>query len=693
MRFFGVFIEAIKKLAVAGVVSASFMALTSFLACVIGAADIGIVISYLIPYITVPALVICAFGFLFKRKSCDVFFAMPVKRSTLYFANMLSVILWTVVSYLLPFLIVGINTSFSYVISEYGGLYLGHLATCLYILGGTTIAIFLTGMVFSAIINTIIIAIVPRLVYLVIYNGIFNKLDYLVKDAPGQADLSGDSYLTMGFIESERMNYIILGLILILLGFVLFINRKSETAEHSAPNKLLKIIYSSVLAFSVSLIAISHYIDRYGFFSVNDSTAWILYGISILIPFAYELITVKRFNFKYAFISLAILIVLNAASYSAYYLGLSYYKNQKIDVKGYQVINYHRQDEANSRGYEYLYVWGDYNDDDFAYNQLLVNEYFLKNPQNIEILEKRLNEVQKSSKNYLDKYNEYVVALQDEKGKIHYRSLPINTQEMNALWYYATTSDEGFLEKTSTVPAPSEVKKVNCFNNAKFDKALYDIFYEEMMALTPEQRISLTYTVDTNCNIYMPENENDINRSITVMGVKNGKQYRSIYKINKLLCPKTFKIVKERVFEENRGKIENMLKSTENEYENFTVQLEVMPEANKYKNPKPYKITAEKTASYQIEKTNPNIAWTVNDDEISYKYSYSEYDFETVQKFFDSITQKFDDYESAKTYSAKVIVSYVDNDHIYGKTQSFSYEFNMTNDEFKEIYNMLKREE
>ncbi len=691
MRIFGAFVEAMKKLAVAGIVSASFLALASFLSCVMDAADLGIVLCYLIPYITVPALVICAFGFLFKRKSCDVFFALPLKRNTLYLVNIIAVILWTLLSYLLPFLIVGLNTSFNYVISEYCGLYLGHLATCLYILGGTTVAIFLTGRIFTAIINSIIIAVVPRLVYLILCNAIFNKLEYLVKNAPGMPDLSGDSYLTMGFIEGETISYMVVGLIFLALGFVIFNKRKSETAEQSAPNKLLKITYSSLLAFSVSLIAIGHYIDRYGFFSVNDSTAWLLYGISILIPFAYDLITTRRFDFKNAFVSLMVLIVLNVLAYLSFFAGCSYFKNQKIDVAGYQIMNHSQQDEVKQRGHEYIYIWANYFDDSFAYNQILVNDYFLTDPECVELISTRFKEMQKNNGKSEEWENSYTVVLKDKSGKKYYRQINLDSLDIKKMWYYATNSDKEFIEKTATIPEPKEVKKVNCFSDASFDKKLYEIFYEEMMALTPEQRISLTYTVDNNCNIYMLESEKEICRSITVEGVKNGKKYRSIYVINDALCPKAFAMTKERMYKENKVKINEFLKKSES-FEELIVQLEVMPQPNKYKNDnlKPYRIIAEKTASYKITKKNENIAWSVTDDEFVSEYSYNEHKMENVQAFFDCITKNLKDYESGKSYNAKVIIRYKES--IYDAFRSVNYEFDMDYDEFREIYSILSRQ-
>ena len=688
MRVLSPFIEAVKKLAVAGIVSASILALSAFLGCVMGIFDLGIVLLYLIPYITVPALIICAFGFLFKKKACDVFFMIPLKREMLFLINLASVVLWTLLSYILPVLVVGINTSFSYVFSEYGGLFLCHLATCLYVAGGTCIAIFLTGRVFSAIINSIIIAIVPRFTYLVVLNGIFDKYSFLVKDAPNMPDLSTDSYLTMGFIESETVNYILVGILFLIVSFILFKHRKSETAGQSAPNNALKIIYSSLIAFSISLVSIGQFINRYGMLSVNDSTAIVLLGISLLIPFAYQFITLKRINLRFTLWSLAIFIILNGLTVSAYFLGCTFVENQQIEIKGYQIVNWQRQDEAQTRGYEYIYTWGDYNDDTFAYNQLLVNDYFLKNPKIVGILENRLNEVQKSSKKYLDKYNEYIVALQDEKGKIYYRSLPINTQEMTALWYYETTSDETFIELTSQMPEPEKIKKANSFGDRNFDKALYESLYEEMMKLTPKERISLTYTVDSNCNVYMPQN---ILRSITVEGVKDGKKYTSIYAINEDLCPETYKMAKARTYKENSAKIKKILASAENDYVDFALQIETMPPKDKYNNPVPYVIRMEKTSGYKITKSNENIPWYVVDDEILKNYTYTEHDYEKVQKFFNILSEKCKDYDLNETYNTKLIVSYK-NSGLDAK-HSLTYEFNLTNDEFKEIYQMLVREE
>ena len=683
------FMESVKKLTVAGTVSASILTLTAFLGCVIGAYDLGIAGLYLIPYISVPALIICAFGFLFKRKACDLYFALPVKRETLFLKNLFSVALWTVISYALPIWVVGINTGFSYIVSEYGGTFICHLATCLYIAGGTCVAIFLTGRVLSAIINSVIIAIIPRFAYLVVLNGIFDKYSFLVKNAPGLPNLSTDSYLTMGFIESESVNYIIVGIFLLIISLVLFKKRKSETAGQSAPNNFLKIIYSALIAFSVSLTSLSHFINRYGMLSsMGDSMAIVLLGISLLIPFLYQLTALKKIKLKFTVFSFVALIFLNGLTLISYYSGCAYTENQHIDVKGYQIINYSRQDEAKARGSEYIYVWGDYDDGDFAYNQLLVNEYFLKNPQNLEMLENRLDEIRKREFKYVDKYNEYIVALLDEKGKVHYRYLPITADEMDTLWYYETTSDEAFINLTSQMPAPEEIKKANSFGDKNFDKKLYETLYGEMMALSPQERISLTYTVDNNCNEYMPQN---ILRSITVEGVRNGKKYTSIYAISEELCPEAYKLAKERAYEENSLKIKKILASSQNDYVDFVLQLEAMPQENKYENPVPYVIRAEKTSGYKITKTNENISWKVTDDEFVKKEEYTEQDNERVQRFFDILSPKCSNYDAKESYNTKLIINYKNNE--LDAKHSLSYEFNLSYEEFKKIYKLLERED
>lgn len=690
MRFFGVFKEAIKKLTLLGSISAGFFTLLTLLGLVIEPlSSLGVAVSYIIPYTTVPALIICAFSFLFKRKSSDVYYALPVKRSTLYFANMLAVILWTLLSYLLPFFTMTAHFKMSYFLGEFGEMYLGHLSTCLYIMGGTTIAIFLTGRVFTAIINSVIILIVPRSIYLIVCNGVFDRYHYLVKNAPGMPNLSTDSFITMGFLEGERLNHIILGVLLLILGFVLFVKRKSETAEQSAPNRLLKIIYSSVISFSISLVAVNHYIQSFYYYtSVSDTTALFFYGISILTPFAYELITTKRFNLKYAFVSLGVLVGLNVLMYASFFTGCAYIENQQIDIKGYRLISYQEpSSQAATREGKYLYTWGDYNDDSYAYNQILVNDYFITNADYVETVKTEYEEAKKSL-SYDTVVDPYTVVLLDDSGREYYRRIYLDTNNIKKLSRYATEYDVGFTELTGTMPEPKEISNALCFNDSAFDKEVYKVFYDEMMALKPDERIALTYTVDRNCNIELLKTKGDISRSITVSGIKDGKKYYSIYNIHPEFCPKTFKMVKERVYSKNYGKIKEYIKSAENDYLGLTVTLEVMPEKGKYSGEiVPYTITVDKNAvNYVVEKRNKNIPWKSVYDEFINISSYNERDYTKIQKFFDAISEDMDSYKNSASYNAKVIVSVRKGKE---DPQSAVLEFNMTNEKFRELYGLL----
>ena len=690
MRFFGALKEAMKKLTLSGSISAGFFTLLTLLGLVIEPFDsLGIAVSYIIPYITVPALVICAFSFLFKRKSSDVYYALPVKRSTLYLANMLAVLLWTLLSYLLPFLIMMANFNSSYDLSEFGEIYLGHLATCLYITGGTTVAIFLTGRVFSAIINSVIILVVPRSIYLIVCNGIFNRFDFLVKDAPGMPNLSTDSFITMGFLESERLNYIVVGIILIILGYVLFVKRKSETAEQSAPNRLLKIIYSSVVSFSLSLVAVNHYIQAYNSsISVSHTTALFFYGISVLTPFAYELITTKRFNLKYAFISLGALAGLNALMYASFFAGCTYVENQQIDIKGYRIISYHPISKQNETRQEiYLYTWGDYNDDSYAYNQILVNDYFVTNADYVETVKTKYEEAKKGS-SYDTVEEPYTVVFLDDSGREYYRRIYLDDNDVKKLSKYATEYDLDFVNLTATMPAPDEIKSALCFNDSAFDKEVYKVFYDEMALLKPEERIALTYTVDRKCGIEFLETKGEIGRSITVSGIKNGTRYNSIYNIHPDFCPKTFRMIKERTYADNYGKIKERIKTAENDYSGLTVILEVMPEEGKYSgNIEPYTISVEKNAvNYVVKKGNGNITWNATDDEFINTSSYGETDYKKIQKFFDAISENLDSYKNDAAYNAKLTVLIRKGT---ANPQSALIEFNMSHEKFRELYGML----
>ncbi|MFI3167996.1 MAG: hypothetical protein R3Y32_07790 [Bacillota bacterium] len=251
------------------------------------------------------------FEFLSKRKACDFYHAIPVKRQSIYCSFALAGVTWLVSSLLLgglcstlffasvPNLYIPIGGCFQIIGSVICGALLIYFASL--------IAIFASGNKLTQILLAFAIVFLPY----TIKNVLFGMVD----DITGVTTLSnivvtiplvpicalfGYSTLDFGgyFEPTVILATLVVAIIFAILAGVIFFVRKSELAENNAPNKFLQHVYRLVLMIPFIMFFTSVVTNSSDVFSVMIPVV----AISIVIYVAYELATTK--NYKTAIKSL-----------------------------------------------------------------------------------------------------------------------------------------------------------------------------------------------------------------------------------------------------------------------------------------------------------------------------------------------------------------------------------------------------
>ena len=115
----------------------------------------------------VPIMMLVAFSFLNKRNSCDFYHAIPVKRLPMYMSTISAVLAWTCIMLITPAILMGImcvclpyvETSFSAVLV----VTVKGLALAAFVMGTFAIGISLSGTLFTNILVSLMIIVLPRL--------------------------------------------------------------------------------------------------------------------------------------------------------------------------------------------------------------------------------------------------------------------------------------------------------------------------------------------------------------------------------------------------------------------------------------------------------------------------------------------------------------------------------------------------
>lgn len=512
------FVEALRRSRVVLFIFAGLMILSQFITPLIsglsemqdrafiaqsGAETIGVteICAPMIIYtlILAPVMMLVVFNAFDRRNSSDFYQSLPYTRICIAFTWSLSVIITCAV-----FVITGCALGYmSYVffpdvyILNTAGLWdimLSFLAASVFAVGSLLIAVSVTGTVLSNIVTALLVIYLPRILLVIEKEIITQRLSNLVEweyfasflNVDWNVYVSGPfSILSSAYYGTYLGSWIgnwgkdlytlALGLAYFALGIWLFNRRKSETAGTSASSRTVQAVIRIALTFTVSTIGTMLLaVGNYSFIAV---TAIIMYVLALIVFFAYEIITTKKWkNLVKAMPSLLIVVALNLIMVIAAFFSRGAVLNRTVtaeQIDSVSVISY---------GYNRTIV---------NYNQLYWNETEIGDDSVKKIVSEALyNDIEAIRNNrYVYAYYDRPLIRISTSSGVFYRTLRMSSDQYDIL-VRALLNSEQYRENVMTLPAPDlRGMQISCGTGFSWlcpepDEAaeLYDIMQGEINA-------------------------------------------------------------------------------------------------------------------------------------------------------------------------------------------------------------------
>ena len=509
----------------------------------------------LILFMFVAPFILCMmqFGFLNKRKASDFYHSIPNTRTSIFFSFSAVVFTWlafvivasTLVSALIYTLcpMTTINLTFiPYTIFTY-------LAGALLIFAATILAMSITGTGITNFVVTGLILFFPRLISIV-FSQIVNSILLITTSADFGILTDAKYNIPVGFIKTILMSSgsssdllqsvsaivysLVLAAVYILVAWLLFTRRKSETAEKSAPNKMMQHIYRCLITIPLSLVIPSVLVTE-GFNSASSKIVIIIIAfISLIIYYSYELITTKRVvNLLKATPVLIFVIAFNVI----FAFGILLTKQMVLGIK------------PSSSEIKSVYLSTDENqqyDRSYSYNERLLQNVTFTDETLKQLVSDSLKEtidlVEEGKQRYSFSYannmvNKSVTIDTKNNGKIT-RNILFSNEEIAKIKEIQLASKE-------YVAAVSELPEVNSKTNISFsnmDKAevlkLWETFKNEWETLSVEDKAIVNGTSEIGTE---STSATYLNSQIVITGYYGFDEYTSNFGLSSLM-PKTFNL-------------------------------------------------------------------------------------------------------------------------------------------------------
>lgn len=291
----------------------------------------------LVMFTAAPLMTLMLFGFMNKRRASDFYHSLAYTRLCIYTSFVAAVLLWCI-------LMIAAGSATTLIVCGMSGKVkintlsipypiLSAVAGVLIVTGGTALAMTLTGTyltnVFTAVLflfapralifycNRLLVSSMPYVVFS--QNTFFSKLVNIPFElVTGIFGISSNSEaIIMSWIPAAYTAFV--GIILLCVGAVCFIRRKSENATMASINRVLQGILRITPAVLISLIAIALLFDAHQYGRISDSDKFIIimtYVGAAAAYFLYEAVTTRHLrNFIKIIPGLAVVAAINVALY------------------------------------------------------------------------------------------------------------------------------------------------------------------------------------------------------------------------------------------------------------------------------------------------------------------------------------------------------------------------------------------
>lgn len=600
----GYFKEMFRQLKVAGIVSAVILMLSNFVTLVTiitqylsemyldstvspipdGMSIAMPMMSYV--YIVSFILTFTAYNWLNRRSYSDFYHGLPIKRSQMYFSSFVAIMLWifiglTAYAVVQAILHAVFGTPYNYLLLLC--VYLNMLIGAIEVVGAVSIACAISGTRFVNLITSVVIIFIPRFMLTVLAvfihsltNGFFfiGKLSILFDPS---YNIFGTPYafLTGFFLQGASITFgnvwamlysLAYSLLLVILGCIAFVKRRSELAGMPASNKLMQILIRTAIALPLLLLLV--------FYIVQVNFSLIVTVVLVLFSFIfyclYELISTRNVKkmlkaIPLYVIPLGIAILYFVLPHAVKAAELSR-KAATNNVKGYYVL----QEQPIS-------LFGIYNTSK-SYQDIIGSKIEFTDPESIQIItkayERNVNQVKKGEES--SPIYTMNVRIDRKLGRDIYCELSLLGSEYYKLQSLQKENAE-FMNCNTAFPTGRRFYSIKGLN-LREKRELVKLFEDEFNSLGIEDKLKIMEN-DSGYDYLMPEFVSDVN--LYISGCKGTENYTTSFKINEK-TPRTYKrymeICNAKYGEKIKENINEMIYWTEHggDMPDFTIYFETV---------------------------------------------------------------------------------------------------------------------
>lgn len=500
----------------------------------------------------VPFLCLSVFSFLNKRSTSDFYHSLPHKRQTIYFSYGLAVFSWVLFSIAVSALIEMMICFFGaqYITIDFGSvaLFILHvIAAGILVMGGTLFSMSVTGTWFTNIVTALLILFMPRLLISCVTNTV-EGLTNVVNSYYFPFFVNDDTNLVYAFVKNlllfrdinaleisvPAILYTVgVGAVYLVLGGIMFVRRKSESAGSPALNSVVQTAIRASLSFLVCMGSCIMIVQGV------ENMIWVVasYCAALLVYFVYEVISTRKISgLKSALPGLAVVFALNLLFIG----GVQLSKNAilTVDWQGEQIsgVRIIQQDPK----YSFL-----------SYEDLKMNEIALENDSInaffASVLRENQDSILKNRSVLFADYNSYTQVMAEIKetgGKRYYRRLWMKNKQCNALQALLAESAE-MKDVSVNLPENPTTISINLSWNptAAQRNEIYESLREEVKKIGwrgwGSFYSSLLAGAATESGI---STSDELFYFAEITGTYNGQNYYSGYRIS-FQTPKTMKLL------------------------------------------------------------------------------------------------------------------------------------------------------
>lgn len=269
--------------------------------------------------ILTPVLALYAWNFLNKRSTSDFYHSLSYRRENLYLTRLAAVVAWQLIMFVLMFLATVICYTIynEFFVVDYGTMfkvYASEFLCNLLCAAAISFACSLTGNIFSNICLTGLILFFPRFILMLVQQ-FLSSMVFLASSQHLLPFLDNDYNLLVGQVFSMFTNTsitkillsnagmiytLVLSVIYIVIGCLLFMIRKSETAGKPTLNWKLQFAIRCIIGFTISVVGVLVYIQikKDGSENSEPGIFYVImtFIIAAVVVVVYELISSKKIH-------------------------------------------------------------------------------------------------------------------------------------------------------------------------------------------------------------------------------------------------------------------------------------------------------------------------------------------------------------------------------------------------------------